>query len=180
MGQLQGAYNDTLEHQHLALPEIHRVTGQERLFDTLFVYENYPIDPGALAGANELAVTEVTNRESTHYPLTVAALPGSEIGLRVNFDTDVFDAGSIETFIGRFKRVLAAMTGDPTRRLSSIDVLDESEHAHLDEIGNRAVLTHPVRVAESSLPVLFAAWVAQTPDAVAVMRGPLDDVSRAR
>ncbi|KIU37504.1 hypothetical protein AN916_28705, partial [Mycobacteroides immunogenum] len=28
--QLQGAHNDTLEHQHLALSDIHRITGQER------------------------------------------------------------------------------------------------------------------------------------------------------
>ena len=42
--QLQTAHNDLLEHQHLALIDIHRVTGHEQLFDTLFVYENYPID----------------------------------------------------------------------------------------------------------------------------------------
>ncbi|WP_155727834.1 hypothetical protein, partial [Mycobacterium avium] len=34
--QLQGAYNHTLDHQHLALTEIHRITGQDKLFDTLF------------------------------------------------------------------------------------------------------------------------------------------------
>ncbi len=50
LDQLQDAHNDTLEHQHLALSEIHRVTGQERLFDTLFVYQNYPIDTGVLLG----------------------------------------------------------------------------------------------------------------------------------
>ena len=52
LDQLQGAHNDTLEHQHLALSEIHRITGQEQLFDTLFVYENYPIDTAALSGAS--------------------------------------------------------------------------------------------------------------------------------
>ncbi len=40
--QLQTAHTDTLEHQHLALSEIHRITGHENLFDTLFVFENYP------------------------------------------------------------------------------------------------------------------------------------------
>ncbi|EUA66044.1 pstB domain protein [Mycobacterium xenopi 4042] len=42
-------HNDTLEHQHLALSDIHRATGHEQLFDTLFVYENYPIDTAALS-----------------------------------------------------------------------------------------------------------------------------------
>ena len=34
----------TLDHQHLALNEIHRIAGHDQLFDTLFVFENYPID----------------------------------------------------------------------------------------------------------------------------------------
>ena len=63
------------------------------------------------------------------------------IGGTVEFRTDVFDAASIEALIERLQRVLVAMTADPTRRLSSIDVLDAGEHARLDEIGNRAVLT---------------------------------------
>ena len=143
LDQLQGAHNDTLEHQHLALSEIHRVTGHEQLFDTLFVYENYPIDTAALSGDRGLAITEFTSREYNHYPLTVQALPGPELGLRVEYDTDVFDAASIEALIERLQRVLVAMTADPTRRLSSMDLLDAGEHARLDESGNRAVLTQP-------------------------------------
>ena len=77
------------------------------------MYENYPIDTAALSGAHELAITEFTSRESTHYPLTVPALPGHELGLRVEFDTDVFDAASIEALIERLQRVLVAMTADP-------------------------------------------------------------------
>src|SRR6185437_3189452 len=36
LDQLQTAYNSTLDHQHLALSEIHRITGHDQLFDTLF------------------------------------------------------------------------------------------------------------------------------------------------
>ena len=99
------------------------------------MYENYPIDTAALSGADGLAITEFTSREYNHYPLTVQALPGDELGLRVEFDTDVFDAASIEALIERLQRVLVAMTADPTRRLSSMDVLDDGEHARLDEVG---------------------------------------------
>ena len=42
---------------------------------------------------------------------------------------------SIETLIERLGRVLVAMTADPARRVSSIDVLDEAEHAGLDAVG---------------------------------------------
>ena len=63
------------------------------------------------------------------------------IGGTVEFRTDVFDAASIEALIERLRRVVEAITADPTRPLSSIDLLDADEHARLDAIGNRAVLT---------------------------------------
>ena len=85
----------------------------------------------------------------------------------VEFRTDVFDADSIEALIERLERVLVAMTADLTRSLSSVDLLDAGEHARLDEVGNRAVLSKPA-ITPVSIPVLFAARVAQTPDAVAV------------
>ncbi|MEB3984439.1 condensation domain-containing protein, partial [Mycobacterium sp. 663a-19] len=166
LDQLHSANNHTLDHQHLALTEIHRVTGHERLFDTLFVYENYPIDTGALAGADGLAITDLTTREHNDHPLTMQAMPGHQLSLRVEFDTDVFDPESIEVLVERLQRLLAAMAADPGRRLSSLDVLELGERARLDEWGNRAVLARPaVRV---SIPELFAAQVARAPRAVAV------------
>jgi amino acid adenylation domain-containing protein/thioester reductase-like protein/non-ribosomal peptide synthase protein (TIGR01720 family) len=166
LNQLHTTHNHTLDHQHLALNEIHRITGHDQLFDTLFVYENYPIDDAASLDIRELAITDITTRESTHYPLTLQAMPGDQLGLRVEYDTDVFDAATIKTLIGRFERVLDAMTADPTVRLSSLDVLDADEHARLDEWGDRAVLTRPA--APVSIPMVFGEQVARTPQATAL------------
>ncbi|MGA9675277.1 MAG: amino acid adenylation domain-containing protein, partial [Mycobacterium sp.] len=166
LDQLQCAHTKTLEHQHLALSEIHRLTGHDQLFDALFVFENYPVDTTALSGAHELTITEFTSREYNHYPLSVVALPGHELGVRVEFDTEVFDAALIKTLIEWLRRVLEAMTADPDRRLSAMDLLDESERGRLDEVGNRAVLTQPT--VPMSIPVLFAAQVARAPEAVAI------------
>ena len=77
-----------------------------------------------------------------------------------------FDVSDLARRLGR---VLVAMTADPTRRLSSVDVLDAGEHARLDESGNRAVLTQPATPV--SIPVLFAAQVARAPEAVAISCG---------
>jgi amino acid adenylation domain-containing protein len=172
LDQLHRAHNHTFEHQHLALSDIHRITGQERLFDTVFVYENYPIDTAAGSGVDGLAVTEFTHREYNHYPLAIQALPGTELGLRVEYDTEVFDEADIDTLFKRFIRVLAVMTADPNRPLSSIDVLDPVEHARLDEIGNRPALTQPAP-APVSIPELFAAQVVRAPEAVAISFGEL-------
>jgi len=108
--QLRHAHSHTLDHQHLALSAIHRVTGHDQLFDTLLVYENYPVDTTALADAHEFAVTDMKTHESTHYPLTLEARSGQQLGLRVEYDTDIFDAETIQTLITRLQRVLVAMT----------------------------------------------------------------------
>ncbi len=70
----------------------------------------------------------------------------------------------------RLERVLVALTADPGRRLWSIDVLDGAEHARLDGWGNRAVLTQPAPTSVS-IPVVFSAQVARSPQAVALSCG---------
>jgi glycopeptidolipid biosynthesis protein len=112
LNQIQIAYTDTLEHQHLALNEIHRATGHDQLFDTVFIYENYPIDTAGMLNVPEMAITSYTNREYNHYPLSVQAVPGNELGLRVEFDMDVFTTARIGKLVDRFRRVLEAMTVD--------------------------------------------------------------------
>ncbi|OBI76402.1 non-ribosomal peptide synthetase [Mycobacterium sp. E740] len=93
------------------------------------------------------------------------------IGGDVEFRTDVFDAASVEALVERLQRVVVALCADPSRRMSSIDVLDEHEHARLQDWGNRAALTRPVAAPARSIPEVFAAQVARSPEAVAVNSG---------
>ncbi|MDA3664239.1 amino acid adenylation domain-containing protein [Mycobacterium xenopi] len=92
------------------------------------------------------------------------------IGGLVEFRTDVFDAASIEALIERFKTTVLALTADPSRRLSSIDLLDDTEHAYLDVWANRAALTRPAP-APVSIPEAFAVQVDRHPQAVALTYG---------
>ncbi|GAA4295002.1 non-ribosomal peptide synthetase [Mycobacterium paraffinicum] len=167
LGQLHAAHNHTLDHQHLALNEIHRTTGHDQLFDTLFVYENYPIGATTLAGAGGLTITEFTGHEANHYPLTMQATPGPELSFRIEYDTGVFDAETIDTLIDRLRRIIAAMIADPQLPLSVIDLLGADERNRLDNMGNRAALAGPAP-AQVSIPELFAGQVARSPQAVAI------------
>ncbi|STZ74089.1 D-alanine--poly(phosphoribitol) ligase, subunit 1 [Mycolicibacterium fortuitum] len=170
LDQLQGFQAKTLEHQYLSLSEIHRITDQDRLFDTLFVFENYPVDTSALSSVDGgLEITEFTSHESTDYPLTMQAIPGDELRLRLEYDTGVFDPADIDVLTKRLETVLAAMTSAPARQLSALDLLDESERARLERWGNRDVLARLPRTA--SVPELFAAQAARTPEAVALACG---------
>ena len=78
-----------------------------------------------------------------------------------------FSNSDVADLARRLGRVLAAMTADPGRLLSSMDVLDEDDHARLQGWGNQAVLAAPVG-ARVSIPEAFAVQAARVPDAVAV------------
>ncbi len=147
------------------------------LVQVMLAWQNFagPNDPAGGLALGDLQVRPVpieTHTARMDLVLSLAerfseAGQPAGIGGAVEFRTDVFDAATIQTLIERLERVLAAMTADPTGRLSSLDVLDADEHAHVDEIGNRALLTQPAPPSVS-IPVLFAAQVARTPEAVAL------------
>ncbi|WP_313888680.1 non-ribosomal peptide synthetase [Mycolicibacterium sp. CBMA 226] len=170
LDQLQHNHTRTVEHEHLALSEIQRIAGHDQLFDTLFVYENYPVDSSVLSRNGDLTVTDVSSREQTHYPLVVQASPGRELGLCIDYRADLFDKNTIEALAAQWHRVLRAMTADPTRRLSTLEPVDVADHARLDGWGNRAALTEPDPAVPSVVAAL-AAQVARTPDALALSCG---------
>ncbi|MCV7236446.1 amino acid adenylation domain-containing protein, partial [Mycobacterium branderi] len=93
---------------------------------------------------------------------------GEELFLDTAGPRQLFCNCETRDLVERLQRVLVAMTADPGRLLSSVDVVDTGERARLGEWGNRAVLTQPA-TASASVPVLFAEQVARTPDAVALM-----------
>ncbi|KPG20321.1 non-ribosomal peptide synthetase, partial [Mycobacteroides immunogenum] len=180
--QLNQSHAKTLDHQHISLSEIHRIVAHERLFDTLFVFENYPVDAAALSDVDGIAISEITSHESTDYPLTMQAIPGDELRLRIEYDTAAFDICGIETFVKRVESVLSAMTADPDRPLSAVSMLDETEHDRLQRWGNRGVLTR--LPASASIPELFAVQVERHDESVAMVCGSrsltyreLDDAS---
>ncbi|MCT7659991.1 non-ribosomal peptide synthetase, partial [Mycobacterium deserti] len=168
--QLADIAHKTLEHQHLPLSEVHRIAGHETLFDTLFVYENYPIDRDRLNSADELSIGAVRIHETTHYMLVVQASPGAELGITVDYRADVFDSAMVETLCAQLRKGLAEIAADSARALSSMALLDGVEQARLVRWGDRRSTARPA-AAEVSIPEALAAQVARTPDAPALSFG---------
>ncbi|HEY0227571.1 MAG TPA: amino acid adenylation domain-containing protein, partial [Mycobacterium sp.] len=157
-----------------------RSLGHHPLIQVMLAWQNLPglhTDPTARATLGDLQIAQLpldthTARMDLMFSLagqfTATGEPAGISGA-VEFRTDAFDTASIETLIDRLHRVLAAMTSEPSRRLSSIDVLDAGERIRLDALGNRRVLIQPV--VQASILEVFAAQVARSPQAVAVSCG---------
>ncbi|MET9701345.1 amino acid adenylation domain-containing protein, partial [Streptomyces sp. NPDC006529] len=121
--------------------------------------------PGVRAGAVAAELTtakfdlELSVLETFDADGTPAGLHGGVIAA-----ADLFDAESAARIMGRWAQVLAALAEDPQVRLSQVDVLDAEERRRVLEEWNDTALD----VEPSTLPALFEAQVARTPDAVAL------------
>src|SRR5262249_40138839 len=81
--EVQEGQSRLMAHQHLGLAEIQRLVGAGELFDTLTVFENYPVNRSSvLAETGGLRLTHVSGRDATHYPLSLFVIPGDELQLR--------------------------------------------------------------------------------------------------
>ncbi|MDH6222982.1 amino acid adenylation domain-containing protein, partial [Streptomyces pseudovenezuelae] len=94
---------------------------------------------------------------------------GSAAGLggMVTGAADLFEADTVERFVGSLVRVLSALAEDPQAPISSMDVLDPVERRRVVEVWNEtADGVAPVGVVE-----LFGGQVVRAPEAVAVVSG---------
>ena len=92
--------------------------------------------------------------------------PGGLAGA-VTVAADVFDQASARVLGGRLARLLAAVAADPGIRPSQAPILDQAEREQLVTGWNDTA----VAVPEATVPQLFAAQAARTPDAIAVTGG---------
>ncbi|MER5733920.1 amino acid adenylation domain-containing protein [Streptomyces sp. NPDC002138] len=92
---------------------------------------------------------------------------GAPAGLRGSLiaSADVFESASADSIAQRLGRVLETVAADSRTRVSDVDVLDADERFRLLTEWNDTV----VEVASEMVPELFAAHVAASPGAVAVV-----------
>src|SRR5262249_49858937 len=164
--QVQDSQSKLIAHQHLGLAEIQQLAGSGALFDSLVVFENYPVDRRGLSGAGGgLRLASVNGHDATHYPLSLMVAPSERLQLRLDYRPDLFDRASVEVLAGRLVRLLEAAVAAPDVAIGRLEILSAAErHTILQEWNATA---HALPAA--TLPQLFAAQAAARPDAVAVV-----------
>ncbi|GAA3207288.1 amino acid adenylation domain-containing protein [Actinocorallia longicatena] len=91
--RLQEEQAGLLDHHHLGLGEIQNLLRTGVLFDTMTVFENYPLDASAMDGAVDgVRLVRADLEDATHYPLTLLAIPGRTLQLRLEYRADLFTA----------------------------------------------------------------------------------------
>ncbi len=165
--ELQARQAEARQYEYSPLAQIQgwsEVPRGQPLFDSLLVFENYPVDASAMRESSlEIEIVQVVER--TNYPLTVTVLPGARLSIRLSYMGGRFDAPTIERLSQHFQMLLEDMVTHPEQQLIDLPLLTRAEQAQLRD-WNATEMEYPRDVC---LQELFEAQVERTPEAIALI-----------
>ncbi|MBD6618564.1 amino acid adenylation domain-containing protein [Komarekiella sp. 'clone 1'] len=134
------------------------------LFESIVVFENYPLDTSLLEQNLNLEIKNFHAFERTNYPITLTVIPGEELLLKITC-SDRFDIDTITRILRHLQTLLEGMLTKPQQRLGELSLLTEAERHQLLVEWNDTEVEYP----QQCIHELFEAQVEKTPDAVAVV-----------
>ncbi|WP_280401090.1 non-ribosomal peptide synthetase, partial [Nocardia carnea] len=167
--RIQAEQADLLDHHYVGLADIQAAAGIATLFDTLLVFESYPVDAEGIqaqaADIDGMAVAGLEAVDATHYPLTLVATLGSTLRIRAGYLRDRFTEAEVRRIADRLVRVLEAFAGAAAKPVGDIELLDAAERELVLRQWNTTA--HTVD-STATLVSMFEAQCARTPDAPAL------------
>nr|EIU2697213.1 non-ribosomal peptide synthase/polyketide synthase [Pseudomonas aeruginosa] len=156
------------EQEHTPLFEIQRWAGLgEALFDSLLVFENYPVAEALEKGSpGGVRFGPVSNHEQTNYPLTVALGVGDSLSLQYSYDRQAFSDAAVEQLDRHLLNLLEGFVDNAERTLVELSLLDAEERALIDSLWNRSESGFP---ASPLIHQRVAERARLAPDAPAVL-----------
>ncbi|WP_433769747.1 non-ribosomal peptide synthase/polyketide synthase [Pseudomonas putida] len=132
LSRLQAQNLELREHEFTALGDIQRWAGRagEPLFDSLLVFENFPVAEALQQGAPAgLSFSIPQNHERTNFPLTIAATAETRLSLNWSYQCSHFSGDAIVRMSEHLAALLDAMVAAPQSALSELDLLTAAERA---------------------------------------------------
>jgi len=159
------------DFEHTPLTDIQRwseVPAGSPLFETLYVFENYP--EAGDGGSGSLRIGNLRSFESTNYPVTLTLTAADRISLQLMVDRARVDEDAARRLLQHFATLLAGMaetaeTVEADRALAELPLLGAAERHQLLREWSDTATAFP---SEETVHGLFAGQVRLRPAAVAV------------
>ena len=136
------------------------------LFDSLFVFENYPLGEVAEEETSAVHIAAWQTQEQIHYPLTLFVLPGAQLELKLHYDRSRFAPPQMQQLLTHLQHVLAGFLVSAERPLGTIELLSAQERAQLvQQWQPEAALP----TSETAIQQFFEVRVCRHPEAIAVL-----------
>ncbi|NOX38152.1 MAG: amino acid adenylation domain-containing protein [Calditrichaeota bacterium] len=135
--ELQARQVDIQEFQYTPLVEVQgwsEVPRHTPLFQSIFVFENYPVDASIRQQKLSIEISDIRSYEKTNFPITVVSAPGDPMAIKITYDTERFTDAAIERMLGHLERILSQMVTNP--KIRDISILTPEERSRLLEEWN--------------------------------------------
>ncbi|KQU49397.1 non-ribosomal peptide synthetase [Rhodococcus sp. Leaf278] len=132
LARVQAQSVDLLDSHHVGLPDVRSRVGAGAGFDTLTVFESYPVDHSALDRNTDIAglrVRDLRVTDATHYPLTLITVLEPTVRMTLKYAAGSIDPARAASIAQRLRCALHRLTGDPQRAVAQLDLLSEEEHS---------------------------------------------------
>ncbi len=134
------------------------------LFESLMVFENYPVSEALSQQETDLKISNARTYERTNYPITLAISPSKQIIVEVAYDTGRFNHTAITRLLHHIESTVAAFAANPDQSLWSISILTEQEQKQLLGDWNGSVTEFQ---SDKCIHHLVAEQAEKTPEATA-------------
>ena len=169
--RLQDHLADARQFEYAPLVDIHgwsETPRDQSLFDSILVFENYPIGEALAQHRGSLALENVRSLEQTNFPLTFVSGLGQKLLLKLSFDCRRFDAPAIDSMLAHLRTLLEAMPAQLERPVGDLPLLPAPERQQILVDWNATARSFPA-ADERGIHELFEAQAAATPDALAAI-----------
>ena len=169
---LQARQIELSQYEHTPLPQARKwseMPAGTPLFESIVVFENYPLDASLLKPGNGLVIEDVRAVEVTNYPLTVTAVPHSDLRLMISYDRRRFEDAGITRMLHHLETILLSMEAAWRQPIQDVAWITPAERSQLLVEWNPAPARQaPVECAHR----LFEDQAKRTPEEIAVTFGP--------
>lgn len=164
---LQEEHTRSREYEHTSLAQIQGWIGMRKdLFDSLLVYENYPVSE-ALKQA-DMSGLEITNliraEEETNYLLTLTARLSDRLRIDFSYNSELLTETYVRMIIDHFTELLHTIPSNDELKLSELKMLSQKEVDQLLVSFNNTKTEYP---KDKTVIDLFEEQVVNSPDNVA-------------
>ncbi|MEM7349676.1 MAG: non-ribosomal peptide synthase/polyketide synthase, partial [Acidobacteriota bacterium] len=143
------------------------LANDQSLFDSLLVFENYPVDERVRDGGG-LGIRQVQAFESSNFPLNVIVSPVPQLQIAVHYATDRFAGTTIRRVLAHLETLFSELATEPQRRVGDLPLLTPAERHQIRSEWNDAGWDVTGLQEAKTVDELFAAQAASTPDAIAL------------
>ncbi|MBN1481966.1 amino acid adenylation domain-containing protein [candidate division KSB1 bacterium] len=156
------------DYEYTPLVDIHgwsRVPRNMPLFNSIVVFENYPVDASMQNQVTSLQFSDFHTIERVNYPMSLVAGFSDRLVLDIAYETKKYRHDTVERYLSMLERILYTFVDRASEPLAHIKLLNPAEEKKIVADWNRTGKAFDKTIC---LHQLFENWVERQPRRIAL------------